>query len=113
MSEQAPEAFSLNETPGDGGVVVTLRGELDVVAAAEVSEALRRHLAAGQRLLVDLGEVTFIDSTGLAAIVKSPENEAERALLVLRPSQHRQPQRLLDLTNVSQLFTFEPGSEPA
>ena len=107
MSDQAPEAFSLNETAGNDGVVVTLRGELDVVAAAEVSETLRRNLASGQRLLVDLGEVTFIDSTGLAAIVKSPETEAERARLVLRPSQHQQPQRLLDLTNVSELFTFE------
>jgi anti-sigma B factor antagonist len=110
VSDDAPEAFSIHESTGDGRVVVSLRGELDVVAAAEVNEALRRGLATGQQVVVDLGAVTFIDSTGLAAIVKSAENDEQRAQLVLRPSLHQQPQRLLTLTSVSELFAFETGS---
>ena len=88
---------------------MALAGELDVVSADAVTNAMRRVLAAGRPLTVDLGEVTFIDSTGLAAIVKSPETEAERRLLVLRPPRHPQPQRLLKLTNILELFTFESG----
>lgn len=108
VSDPLPEAFSIDESTDGDGVVVTLRGELDVVSAAGVNQALRRGLAGGQRVIVDLGEVTFIDSTGLAAIVKSAETDAERAQLVLRPSRHQQPGRLLDLTSVSELFAFEP-----
>jgi anti-sigma B factor antagonist len=107
VPDPAPEVFSIHESTADGRVIVTLRGELDVVAAAGVNEALRRGLATGQRVVVDLGAVSFIDSTGLAAIVKSAETDAQRAQLVLRPSQHQQPQRLLDLTSVSELFAFE------
>jgi anti-sigma B factor antagonist len=103
-------AFEIDECTGDGQTVVTLRGELDVVSAQDVSEVLRRGISAGQRLVVDLGDVTFIDSTGLAAIVKSPETDEERARLVLRPSRHQQPQRLLELTSVTELFTFEPDA---
>lgn len=51
----------------DGGLLLRLRGELDV-------DARERFLAAaGERrhgeLLVDAGEVTFVDSSGLAALV--------------------------------------------
>ena len=102
--------FSIRETTSDAGVILTLTGELDVVSAVQVSAAVRRTLSAGQRLTVDLAEVTFIDSTGLGAIVTGPQTDAGRALLVLRPSRHQQPQRLLELTNISELFTFEPGS---
>ncbi len=105
-----PAPFSISESGDQDGVLVRLSGELDVVSAGQVNATLRRVLQAGQRLTVDLAEVTFIDSTGLAAIVKGPESDTERALLVLRPSRHEQPQRLLKLTNVSELFTFEPAT---
>jgi anti-anti-sigma factor len=110
VSEQPPGAFSISEIPSEDGVLVTLHGELDLVSAGHVSDSLRRNLATGRRVTVDLGEVTFIDSTGLAAIVKSPLTDAEREQLILRRSRHRQPQHLLELTSVAELFTFELGA---
>ncbi|HET9073732.1 MAG TPA: STAS domain-containing protein [Solirubrobacteraceae bacterium] len=94
-------------------VRVTLRGELDVMVAGQVGEVIRRHLAAGRPQLIDLSEVVFIDSTGLAAIVKSAPTEAERALMTLRRSRHHQANRLFALTGTDRLFRFEaePSSE--
>ena len=52
----------------DGAVVVSLAGELDLYNAEEVRSALLEACAAEPEVLVvDLGEVGFIDSSGVRA----------------------------------------------
>jgi anti-sigma B factor antagonist len=53
----------------DGGLVVS--GEVDLATAATMLKAGEDALAASSgELVVDLGEVSFIDSTGLGALVQ-------------------------------------------
>jgi len=56
-------------------VVVCLEGEIDLAVRGDVEKILddgvTRALAAGTPLLVDLSQVTFLDSTGLACVVQS------------------------------------------
>jgi anti-sigma B factor antagonist len=60
---------SLDRTAGDA-VTVTLRGEVDVLNVDQVRIALVEALASGPRsVTVDLAELSFIDSTGLGAII--------------------------------------------
>lgn len=50
--------------------VVTVVGDVDVSNAAKLRDALDRVLANGEsRLIVDLREVSFMDSTGLGILV--------------------------------------------
>ena len=50
--------------------VVTVAGEVDVYTAAQLRAALDEEVAAGHvELVVDLDEVTFLDSTGLGVLV--------------------------------------------
>ena len=50
--------------------VLRVHGEVDVSSSAELRTRLRRAAQAGAtRILVDLGEVTFIDSIAMAGIV--------------------------------------------
>jgi anti-sigma B factor antagonist len=62
----------INKVQGmDGGVVVEVRGEIDVADAARLADVLvdtATHLRPA-RLIVDLLHVTFIDSTGVGALV--------------------------------------------
>jgi anti-anti-sigma factor len=105
--------FSLTETIDGDAVVLTLQGELDVVAASEVAEVIRRHVLAGRPQVIDLQDVTFIDSTGLAAIVKSAPTPEERALITLRRSRHLQANRLFALTGTDRIFRFQAAEASA
>lgn len=93
---------------GDQGLTVRLDGELDL----ETAEELERHLAAIQdsvvtRLLIDLGGVAFMDSTGLGAIVRAQQvTEANGCAFVVRRGS-KQVQRLVALTGVDERLTFE------
>ncbi len=50
--------------------IVSVAGEVDVYTAAQLRAALDEEVAAGHvELVVDLDEVTFLDSTGLGVLV--------------------------------------------
>jgi anti-sigma B factor antagonist len=52
----------------DGRAVVALRGELDVADAVAVAAALTAVAAREPRIIVDLSDLEFIDSSGVAAL---------------------------------------------
>ncbi|MGZ4334153.1 MAG: STAS domain-containing protein [Gaiellaceae bacterium] len=63
----------------DGVVVVSLAGELDLYNAEEIRASLLDALAAEPQLLVvDLQEVTFIDSTALGVLIEARSRMADR-----------------------------------
>jgi anti-sigma B factor antagonist len=63
----------------DGGVVVTLAGELDLYNAEEVRGALLDACAGEpQVLVVDLEEVRFVDSTALGVLIEARSKLADR-----------------------------------
>ncbi|WP_431877504.1 STAS domain-containing protein [Micromonospora marina] len=54
-----------------GGTCLRLAGELDLGTAGELNSTIDRLVAEGRReLLLDLTDLTFCDSTGLAAFVR-------------------------------------------
>jgi stage II sporulation protein AA (anti-sigma F factor antagonist) len=64
--------FSLAEDPGgDGERVIRLRGELDIESAPDLERVLLRSRPAGQRVVVDLTELKFMDSTGLRVLLRA------------------------------------------
>jgi anti-sigma B factor antagonist len=67
--------------------VVRLLGELDLYNAGDVRQALADVSAQEpERVVVDLEEVTFIDSTGLGVLVEARAKLANRkAFLIARP----------------------------
>lgn len=60
----------LGEPLSDDGFVLAVHGEVDLASSGELRERLRTAAEAGAvRILVDLGDVTFIDSIAMAGIV--------------------------------------------
>ncbi len=103
-----PDGDSLGfaiRTLNSGRPCIIVEGELDLSNADELKDVLQRELSAGQRVLVDLSRVTFIDSTGLAAIVNAHNNTRESgAALELCSDLRPQPRRLMELTGVLSLL---------
>lgn len=80
----------LNERPvagvdrRNGAIVVHLVGELDLYNAPEVRETLLELCAEQpERLVVDLGEVDFVDSTALGVLIEARTRLANRRTFLL------------------------------
>ena len=68
----------------DGGCVVRLGGELDLYNAHVVRDALVGACANGpNRLVVDLSEVEFMDSTALGVLIEARTKLPDRRAFVL------------------------------
>jgi anti-sigma B factor antagonist len=60
--------MNLGSGESDGHVVISLRGELDLVDAATVAAALVAATARDLWIIVDLSGLEFIDAAGVAAL---------------------------------------------
>ena len=103
------------ETVEEGGLVrLLLRGELDLSTVSKVEEELRRAEASEPPLLVlDLTELTFLDSTGLRLIVtadRRARDQGRRLAVVKGPDA---VQRVFTITRLDErLEMVEPGADP-
>jgi anti-sigma B factor antagonist len=85
-----------------------MRGEIDAIAIPSLSGCLDDAIGAGlRRVVLDMADVAFIDSVGLAAIVAATKRLALRggALSVRRPSAH--VRKLLEITGLSGFIPVE------
>jgi anti-sigma B factor antagonist len=91
-----------------GAAAVTVVGELDLETTPEFDRRLAGiDVTQITRLLIDLGGVTFMDSTGLSSIVRAHQRaESHGHTLVLRRGS-RQVQRLFEVTGIDERLTFE------
>jgi anti-sigma B factor antagonist len=63
-------AFEITDAREGDRAVVTVSGEIDIATAGQVREALLRAGETGApEVVVDLSDVSFMDSTGLNALV--------------------------------------------
>jgi stage II sporulation protein AA (anti-sigma F factor antagonist) len=99
-----PVPFEVSVSDLEGGVqAIAVRGELDLSTAADLERPLEDALENGQGpVLVDLTECEFIDSTGIALIVRAMQRLQGAGTgrnLVVR-SYNDQVRRVLDITGL-------------
>ncbi|MDQ3758023.1 MAG: STAS domain-containing protein [Actinomycetota bacterium] len=64
------DGFGLDVQQGDACVVLSVSGEVDLATAPELRQRLVDLVADGhRRIVVDMSETEFLDSTGLGALV--------------------------------------------
>jgi anti-sigma B factor antagonist len=89
--------------------VLSLAGELDLADAPALREALRRAVERSpKRLVVDLTEVTFVDSTILGALVEARSALGRDAFALAAPG--REVRRALEVSGLDRHFTIESSA---
>jgi len=96
-----------------GQVVVSLRGELDVADAASVAAALVQVAAGARQVIVDLEGLEFIDSSGLAALVRARKHARHAGGDLLLAAPQRQVLRVLAITRLADIFCVHACVEDA
>ncbi len=98
--------MALQSEPGDDGItIVRMDGRLDLLAAAEVKQQLAELIASGhRRLIFDLDRVSFVDSSGLGALISGLKaaRQAGGDLRIARANQ--QVRTLLNLTMLERVL---------
>ena len=100
------------EKQGDA-CVVKLAGELDLYNAPQVRDALANACANGAtRVVVDLSEVEFIDSTALGALIEARTRlDNRRAFLLAAPG--LETRRALEISGLDRHFSVHESVSEA
>lgn len=100
--------LTVNTRTSGSTIVVTVAGELDVASAPGLRDLLLGSLNRCSELVLDLTAVTFLDSTGLQALLAARRRamlNGER--LRLRITANGPVQRILELTGLRPAFDYE------
>jgi len=93
-------------TQGDSAVV-EVGGELDLASAAQLEQALQLAWRDEPELVViDLGELYFIDMAGLRVLVEAQQRAGERDTRLALSHVRRPVRRVLELARIRDLFTI-------
>ena len=90
----------------DDLTLVTLGGELDIYTVASFRQDLEVFDPASSRLVIDLSEVTLLDSSGLGALVSllNRARAGQGQLGLICP--HRRLRRVFEITGLRRAFVF-------
>jgi anti-sigma B factor antagonist len=107
-----PETLEIEAEITPGGYVLRLGGELDLASVGMFDRAVERAARPGQALELDLDGLSFVDSTGMRAIIAAKQLcEARSCELVLsRPTP--KTRRLFEISRLLDYLPFrgEPGA---
>jgi anti-anti-sigma factor len=101
--------YTIDHDPIDGGHLIVASGELDVAATPRLSTVLTMAgTGSGQRVVLDLVAVDFIDSTALGTILRAAGDleQGGHSLAVVAPD--GPVRRLLEMTNLTGRFRVFP-----
>jgi len=86
----------------DSECVIRLCGELDLANAPTAEAELDAAMSRSTRVVVDMRELEFIDSTGIALLVGIISRNSDSAAVSFFPSEFPAVKRVLELTGVAE-----------
>ncbi|UGS36583.1 STAS domain-containing protein [Capillimicrobium parvum] len=100
------EPFSLSLSHADGVAVVAVHGTVDLYTARELRGLLNDTLPRSRgTVLLDLSESTFVDSSGLAALIAAHRRARRDGGLLVVVNRDREIARLLEVTGLDSLLS--------
>lgn len=99
-----PEPFEIEVRPDDGRAFVIPRGELDMASTDLVAERIDALVSDGfEAIVLDLRELTFMDSAGVRLVVQQTRSPDRRVSLI---DGNEPVARLFDLTGLRPHLPF-------
>jgi anti-sigma B factor antagonist len=107
--------FSIREDELDGTrLVVAVSGEIDLFTAPELKAALVDGIEAGRtRVVVDLTETTFLDSTALGVLIGAVKRLRSREGVLTIVNTDANIAKTFEITGLDQIFTIRPTRDEA
>lgn len=89
----------------NGEPTFAVSGDLDLASAESFIDSATASVGEGTALRLDLSEVTFMDSTGLGALITLRNLMADRGGSLVLVSASSAVSRVLELTGMSDVFS--------
>jgi anti-sigma B factor antagonist len=114
MSDSSVTPFDLVRMDVEGHPVIVVYGELDVLNSPKLHEAISDAISEKpSAILVDMANVTFIDSSGLGALVVAHRHLAEAGGELRLVAVTDSSAKIFEMTGLSERFQIFPDVRSA
>jgi anti-sigma B factor antagonist len=111
---RSEQPISLDVRTVDGGIVVVVTGEVDMVTTPQLRDCVQDQIAEQPSVLVlDLSGLSFLGSSGLAVLVESLEQCRAKEITLRLVCTSREVLRPMEATGLTELFEIYPDLETA
>jgi len=93
-------------TEQSGRTVVALSGEIDMEEAPKVRRVLLDSMKQKRDIMVDLSQVTYIDSSGIANLIEGLQAARKQKNDLALVSVSQRARRVLELARLDKVFTI-------
>ncbi|CAL9669052.1 MULTISPECIES: STAS domain-containing protein [unclassified Streptomyces] len=109
-----PERLLITRTTtGDGIILVTLAGEVDLDGSSQLREVLLDSVESAPGTVVDFAEVGFLDSSGINVLICAHRAAESRGVWLRLAAPREAVARVLRLVGVDALIPCYPSAEQA
>jgi anti-sigma B factor antagonist len=95
-----------NISEHQGASVIAFTGEIDLESSPAAREILLKSLASASKVIVDLSEVTYIDSSGVASLVEALQAAKKNGSRFFLATASEPTRRVLELARLDKVFTM-------
>ena len=114
MTEPRPEGWRSTSRPSEHAVLVVLAGEMDIVSSGEFSRRMAElDVNDPAHVVVDLAGLTFIDSSGINALLRAAGSVEDRGGTAVLRSPSPAARRVFEIARVAQVVTVDETREDA
>jgi anti-sigma B factor antagonist len=100
--------FKVDEDVEEGVALVAVSGELDLASVDELRTVLRTAAPRSPSVVVDVSDVSFIDSTALAALLRSNDELSSNGVQMVMACPPGSVRRLLTMTSLDDRLILAP-----
>ena len=96
--------MNITQTKSDGRVLVHMEGRFDFGTRKTFKDAMEQAIKEGMPVVLDLQQVSFVDSSALGLLVISHQNLKNKKIPFYLVNPQTYVQQLLDLANVAKMI---------
>jgi anti-sigma B factor antagonist len=107
-------AMQVNREEIADAIVLTVQGSVDITSSPELRGELKAALDRRiPRIVVDMGEVTFVDSSGLATLIEALQRTQVYEGRVVLCNLSQAVLGVFELANLDHIFQIRPSRQAA
>lgn len=112
LARSSERGYGLSQTDAGDAITLAISGEIDLSNADQFDDELHRILnGTDRRLVLDLHDCSFIDSTAIRVLIKVAQEQRKRGRALGLSRIGHEPKRYLQIAGLldSDLFLIYPG----
>lgn len=107
-------AIDISQERVGSAAIVRVSGDVDMTGSPRLRDEIRTAQdARPERIVIDLSEVQYMDSSGLATLVEAMKNAKSKGSLLVLCSMHDKVRGIFEIARLDQYFTIVNSTDDA